>query len=375
MEPACSYWFDAFETYVLPDDVGACGSDGKFYPCLGNGGFGSPKSCASCTVNPATPKAGFPETYAGYDPGTCVACTEGEQRCLEPFKNGGGTPFYSECNEGKWVTQTCSGGALCHDFVNLDHGADTYGLRAALCGGECTPYVSECGGAAGKQIRTCARTGTLGDFVNCEYGACTMDDLLGTGAASCEAECIPGTSYCPVPRGSQQVGCSPLGRFDELAPRDCNPDEVCIDGIGCAECDDGRTTGRPWTRCDPDDATRIQACRNAVWESPVPCPGSPTGGCVASGDFASCTPEGSSGSAGSAGMGGAAGSSGGAGMGGTAGSSGGAGMGGTAGSAGAGASGASGSAGQGGTSGQGGTAGTSGDAGTAGLGGVAGDLG
>jgi len=362
MEPACVYWFGAFETYILPEGVGACGTNGQFYQCLPDGTFDDPRDCAACQVATGAPGSGFPDTYAGYDPGTCSDCIAGSQACVIASSANGGTPYYRQCESNGSITiNNCSGGAICHDFLDLDTGSDTYGLSRIVCGGECAPNDTECGINFDdlKKIRTCGSNGQWGDFEDCAEGACHEDNTTsGNGRASCEAECIPGTFTCPVYLGADAVECMANGRFDDLNPVACdtNAAEYCRDDIGCSVCDDGRTGSRPETRCNPDDATQIQICKDGGWDDPVTCPGAP-GACLNYGTASYCAPDNSGnngGAAGTAGTAGTAGDPGTGGVGGTGGTGGTGGVGGTAGSsgAGAGAGGAAGDAGFGGIGGQ-----------------------
>jgi hypothetical protein len=358
MEPACAYWFSAYHTFALPDGVGACGTNGNFYQCLPDGSFARARSCTACMLATQAPGSGFPDTFAGYDPGSCINCVEGEQACVVPISTSGGSPYYRQCeDDGSFSTRTCSGGELCRDYVDLDARSSLFGLGRIQCGGECSPHHTQCGGEAGKQIRTCSRDGSWSDFENCDEGACHADDLAGSGRANCEAECIPGTFTCPEFRGTQAVECTDAGRYDDSSPIDCDTSagETCIEDIGCQECEDGGVSGRPETRCNPDDATQIQVCIDDEWADAVDCPGSP-GACVVYGTAAYCLPQGS-------GTGGQAGSSG-AGGAGTAGVSGDAGQGGLGGMGGVAGDGAGGMSGLGGVSGDGGVSGTTGVAGS-----------
>jgi hypothetical protein len=356
MDPACAYWFGAYDTFALPDGVGACGKDGLFYQCRQDGTFAEGRPCGFCSLTTA-PGSTNPDTYGGYDPGTCSDCVTGQQACVIPNSTSGGSPYYTQCGRnGEITVETCSGGAPCRDFTDRDPDSDTYGLSRIICGGECTPFDTECGTTFEtlKMIRFCD-DGTWTDFMDCEDGACTEDNTTGAGHASCEAECIPGTFTCPSFRGAQAVECLSSGRYDDLNPFDCDvaAGESCIEGLGCRQCDDGSTGNRIETRCNPDDLTQIQVCDGNGWADPVDCPGDP-GSCVSNGTASYCAPD-----LGSGGTGGTAGAGGGSGTGGDAGSTS---VGGT-----------SGAGGTGGDAGTGGTGGTGGDVG-AGAGGTAGDI-
>lgn len=325
MEPACAYWFQAYDTFALPEGVGACADNGEFYQCLTDGSFDAPRDdCASCAVEARAPGSNNPDTYAGYDPGTCVGCVDGQESCLFVYDpiTGTGSPFFRQCDNGAWRIRNCPDGELCRDFVNLDQDSATYGLGDTICGGDCTPFSSECGGDTGQQIRTCSADGTLGEFENCANGACTTDQTTGFGVASCEAECIDGTFTCS---GNFAYECTNRERFDFENPVDCSTDDlVCVQDQGCVECDNGHGIGRPATRCNPDDTTQIQACQpDGTWGSAVACPGE-NPACTGFNPSSYCLPD----------QGGMAGNGGGAGTGGTAGTAGTAGTGGTAGTAG-----------------------------------------
>jgi hypothetical protein len=294
MEPACAAWFQAFDTFALPPDIGACGDDGKFYPCKADGTFGDAQDCAQC--KPATGStlpsvSTAPETFAGYEPGQCVACTEESQRCLFP---NGGTPYYQVCQDGSWQTKACSQSKLCWNYQDQDSG-----IAKVVCGAECSPYTASCGGDDGKQIATCSKDGVLGDFKNCSTGACHTDDLATdqvSGSAYCEAECIVGTFQCATPIDpdtgyavDSEVACTSKGRFDTLNPKACdvssaqNP-ERCIPKLGCSECDPGTfsVSGTPEVRCALDDdgaqvvPASVQVCKDGHWDNAIECPGSGT---------------------------------------------------------------------------------------------------
>jgi len=284
MEPACAAWFQAFDTFSLPQDIGACGADGKFYPCKADGSFGDAQDCSEC--RPATgyslPSVSTaPETFAGYEPGQCVACVEGAQRCM--FADGA-NPYYQTCNEdGTWSTKACSSSKLCWGYQDPDKALDS-----VVCGGECKPYTKSCGGDDGKQIASCSKVGVLSDFEDCEEGACHTDnvgsDPVG-GSANCERECIPGTFQCPTML--EAVACTSKGRYDVLNPKACDVSslqkpESCYPNIGCAECDPGTFTGRPSVRCSLDDdgqpavPAAVEICKDGHWDDAIECPGSGT---------------------------------------------------------------------------------------------------
>lgn len=338
MEPACAYWFQAYDTFALPEGVGACANNGDFFQCRPDGTFGSAQDdCASCVVETRAAGANNPDTYAGYDPGTCTGCVDGQRSCVITYDpiTGAGTPFYEECNDGAWRVRSCADGDICRDFVNRDQDSDLYGLGDIICGGECTPFTTECGGTMGQQIRSCGANGNWRDFGDCPTGACTTDQTSSFGVASCEAECVEDTFTCS---GGQAVPCTGDLRFDYENPVDCAADDrVCVENLGCVECDNGSGIGRPATRCNPDDRTQIQACQpNSTWGDPVDCPSNQPV-CSGTNPSAVCAADpGTGGTAGTAGTGGDGGTAGGGGMGGTAGNAGnaGGGMGGTGGIAG-----------------------------------------
>ena len=304
MEPACAAWFASFDTFTLPEHYGACGTDGKFYPCKPDGTFDEAQDCGQCQLAtniqlPAQPST--PETFAGYEPGTCVQCTEKTQRCLfasglssgQPF----GSPYYRVCGaDGTWSTKSCSDQQLCWDYQ------DEKGLPAVVCGGECAPNSSLCGGTDGKQIASCDENGKLGAFKNCATGACHMDstNTSSGGSAECETECIEGTSLCTTvidPDTSLSVeaaaACTAKGRFDLTNATICdksdlqNP-EYCFANLGCAQCNPNGssstgTTGRPDVRCAVDEnglpvvPAAVQVCgKNGTWEDAIECPGGGT---------------------------------------------------------------------------------------------------
>jgi len=315
MEPACAAWFAAYDTFTLPENVGACGTDGKFYPCMPDGSFGDAEDCGQCRVatsNELPLASSAPETYAGYDPGTCQTCVEGSQRCV--FAGGNGhTPYYQVCtDQGVWSTKSCSGGKLCWDYV------EDSGLASILCGAECAPNTAVCGGIGGTQIAECDDNGNQGDFKDCPTGACHSDNRNGSegGGAYCEAECITGTALCttaPDPDNADTyapaaIACTSKGRYDYKNPaKICNwtdpqNPERCVTKLGCVECDPGTFSGTPEVRCAVDesglavDPPSVQVCKDGHWDKPVTCPGSGTS-CV-SGVCAYSEPSGGEGGGG-----------------------------------------------------------------------------
>lgn len=299
MEPACAAWFASFDTFTLPEHYGACGTDGKFYPCNPDGSFGDAQDCSQCQLAsgiqlPA--QTSSPEVFAGYDPGTCVACTNGAQRCLFSSANNAGsitgTPYYQVCTDGSWTTKSCSQNQVCWGYQNPDDG-----VAAIHCGGECSPLTAQCGGADGKQIATCDADGKLSDFKNCATGACHVDATSSTsgGSAYCEAECITGTFQCVTvtdPDTSLPVegaaACTTKGRFDVTNAKACdvsNPQAVerCLPNVGCVECDSGAYDGVPDVRCALDEngvpvvPAAVQVCnKDGHWDKAIECIGDNT---------------------------------------------------------------------------------------------------
>ena len=274
MEPACSYWFDQFDTFALPDDAGACGSDGSFRHCLADGSFADARECARC-VPAAT---GTPETYAGFEPGRCEDCREHEQFCVEPSTDAGGTPFYYQCKDGAWVARTCSGGDVCRDYVErADPDDSDYGLPKIVCGGECAPFgarcVDELGVPGGKRIQRCNDDGEYEAATACEYGACHDDEqgVPHAGSAHCEGECLRGSVLCV---NGHAIPCSSSGRFDEESDdvRRCTgATPLCIDGFGCAACDPGTLSQAPDVICGSDHEI-VRCGSDGRYEDPIDCP-------------------------------------------------------------------------------------------------------
>ncbi len=280
MEPACATWFSVYDTFTLPEDVGACGTDGLFYPCKADGTFGEAEECSDCQLATGFAQIStLPETFAGYDPGTCSKCTNGEQRCI--FSNVGanaGSPYYQVCADGVWGTRSCSDGKLCTQYVH-----PSTNLGSIICGAGCAPYTATCGGTDGKQIQTCNADGQASEFEDCATGACHVYSVASSsgGSAYCEAECIAGTASCS---GGAEVTCTSKGRYDVLNPTLCdvsnlqNP-ETCVEKLGCVECDPGTFSGRPAVRCAVDEngaavvPPAVQVCKGGTWDDAIDCPG------------------------------------------------------------------------------------------------------
>jgi hypothetical protein len=319
MEPACAAWFASFDTFTLPEHIGACGADGMFYPCKADGTFDDAQECSDCRLAtgislPAQPST--PETFAGYEPGTCASCTDGAQRCLFSTTQLSGTPYYQVCDNGSWTTKTCSGSKLCWAYQNPEDA-----VASIKCGAECAPFSASCGGTDGKQIAECDADGNLGDFKNCPSGACHVDATSSTsgGTAYCEVECITGTSQCttvidpdtqlPVVAAAT---CTKKGRFDLTNATICNVNdaqnpEQCLPNVGCVQCDSGAFDGVPDVRCALDedglatDPAAVQVCgKNGTWEDAIDCPGSGTS-CSLGVCYALEAPSGEGGAAGTTG--------------------------------------------------------------------------
>jgi hypothetical protein len=296
MEPACAAWFASFDTFTLPEHYGACGTDGMFYPCNPDGTFGDAQDCSQCQLAtgiqlPAQPTT--PETFAGYEPGTCAACTDGAQRCLFSTSALSGTPYYQVCANGSWTTKSCSGNNLCWGYQNPEDG-----VASIVCGGDCAPFTAQCGGPDGKQIASCDKDGNLSAFKNCATGACHVDATSSTsgGSAYCESECIAGTSQCvmaPDPDNGDVLTeaaavCTSKGRFDTANATICNVGDLqnpehCLPNVGCAQCDSGAFDGVPDFRCAVDEngapvvPAAVQVCnKDGNWDDAIECPGSGT---------------------------------------------------------------------------------------------------
>jgi hypothetical protein len=289
MEPVCAAWFAVYDTFSIPEDVGACGTDGKFYACGPDGLFKDGVTCSSCQlagISELPQITGLAETFAGYDPGRCITCTDGAKECLFADNT---TPYLRECVNGEWRTDACDD-SLCTTYVD-----PATALTATACGAECKPFTSTCGGVDGKQIRTCTSRGVLPEeFEDCDSGACHTDSQssVGSGAgASCEVECLAGSVLCTTVDTnddgileSAEIPCSRRGRFNQSDAEVCNTDnlgtaETCFPKVGCAQCDPGTFSGRPDVRCAVDedgvalDEPSVQICKDGEWDTAIACPG------------------------------------------------------------------------------------------------------
>jgi hypothetical protein len=289
MEPVCAAWFSVFDTFSIPEDIGACGTDGKFYPCMPDGTFGDAKDCSECQlagISELPQITGLAETFAGYDPGRCITCTDGQAECLFTDNT---TPYFRECVNGAWRTDACDD-SLCTTYVDPETA-----LWSTICGAECKPFTSTCGGVDGKQIRTCTSSGVLpDDFVDCKTGACHTDSQSTVGytaSASCEVECIEDSVICAFVDTDEdgftedsEITCNSKGRYETADAVACDTSnigaiETCVPKIGCAECDPGTFSGTPDVRCALDEDglpledPSIQVCKAGKWDDAIPCPG------------------------------------------------------------------------------------------------------
>jgi hypothetical protein len=216
--------------------------------------------------------------FGGLVPGTCgEACQENEQICVTNYDSpetplgpsGLPTPLYYTCNNGQWELDTCPNGNICRSYTQQDPAEDGFMERRIICGGDCTPFTSQCGGAGMKQIADCSADGTLGDFRNCSYGACATDAGRDGGTSGfCEAECVPGEKTCTD--ALTEATCSNNGRFG--TGQACEGLDTCagfdvdrlngtnLSRFGCAECLPVNQTGQPDMRCSTDNVDELELC-------------------------------------------------------------------------------------------------------------------
>jgi len=273
LEPACAVWREALGTFALPPGTGACDGNGQFHQCQADGTFAPAEDCEQCALDPIW--VGLPDSvFGGLPPGTCgSACVEGEQICVTDYDSpdvpagptGYPTPAYYTCQDGQWEVNTCPDNELCTSYTQQDPDEDGFMQRRIICGSDCTPYSSVCGGAGGKQIAHCSASGELGDFENCSYGACAADQGTGGGTAVCEAECVPGEMTCLD--SLTEATCTSRGRFGEGTA--CEGTDICAgfvpDGggasnlsrFGCVECLPVNQNGQPDMLCNGDE---VQIC-------------------------------------------------------------------------------------------------------------------
>jgi hypothetical protein len=270
LEPACVVWREQLNTFALPPGTGACDGNGQFYQCLPDGTFAPAADCGQCVPNPLW--TGLADSvFGGLPPGTCgEACVDGEQICVSDYDSpegpfpptGYATPAYYTCSNGQWELNTCPDGQLCASYTQQNPAEENFLERRIICGAECTPFTSVCGGAGGKQIADCSESGTLGDFANCAHGACAVDTGTGSsGSAFCEAECVEGEKTCLD--SLTEATCTSRGRFN--AGTACEGTEICagfvidpgagsnLSRFGCAECLPVNQYGMPDMRCNGEE--------------------------------------------------------------------------------------------------------------------------
>ncbi len=282
LEPACAVWREQLQTFSLPPGTGACDANGQFYQCLPDGTFAPAEDCGQCVVSSLW--VGLDGgAFGGLEPGTCgETCIDGEQICVTDYVSpnspqlptGFATPAYYTCTNGQWELNTCPDGQLCASYTQQDPEEDGFMERRIICGAECTPFSSVCGGAGLKQIAHCSASGTLGDFENCSHGACTMDTgpSASNAGAFCEAECVPGEVTCLD--SLTEATCNNRGRFG--AGTACEASELCAGALydagnsnlsrfGCAECLPVNVNGQPDMRCNGDE---VEICgQDGTYES------------------------------------------------------------------------------------------------------------
>jgi hypothetical protein len=291
-EPICQWVM----SNVNAGATGACEGT-QLRKCQPDGKLGDAADCEAgiCRVKRSTTI-----TADGRMPGACdteAECKEGEEICAN--EAGSATPRYRSCSGGVWSAElkTCDGDAPCYNAKGDD------GSRKKLCGVSCSPGTRRCSGNG--QLEECDGEGRWGGPQGCAAGSCKV---TGNNDAACVLECMPGTKLCTgssviAPDGfhtgtSQEVSCSAGGLRGTA--RDCDDGKVCRSTgagvpLGCVECIGpnavgGNAEGAADSRCDPDDAERLQDCSAGnTWSAGRQCSGDKT--CVSpnTGTCSDCT--------------------------------------------------------------------------------------
>jgi hypothetical protein len=273
-EPVCWWSFSNPSALAL----GACEGD-QLRKCQPDGTLAEPTACEKgiCrNVNEVI-------TADGRTPALCDSmpqCEDGEEMCLYVGSNLA-TPRYRSCVNGYWSTEikTCENDGACLSAH------DDKGKRKKVCGAECSPASHRCNSDG--EIETCDDGGHWGRGQQCELGTCRA---TGNNDASCVVECVPGRVSCTGatslgPDGfhegrAQQRVCQNDGTWGNATT--CGDGKICRvsgsgQGVGCVSCigpnvPGGNAQASVDSRCDPNDATKIQDCgENNNWLSSRTC--------------------------------------------------------------------------------------------------------